>query len=183
MRRRASRVLRVLLFLLAIGLLGCIPLNNYVAARWTSRWPPERVIVTWASAAIEISWLEEVSPNIPLDPAGLEIESGPASYGLLPKYSARPFFERFTVSGWASTTLHLPLWLLAAICLAWPVTSLLLARRRRKGRGFAVEPAADAAPPAIDTPPPRTSHRPELHSLACCGGSSIMKRRPGAGGS
>ena len=46
--------------------------------------------------------------------------------------------------------ISIPLWLLAAICLAWPVTSLLLARRRRKGRGFAVEPAADAAPPAID---------------------------------
>ena len=43
-----------------------------------------------------------------------------------------------------------PLWLLAFLCLAWPVTSLLLARRRRKGRGFAVEPAADAVPPAID---------------------------------
>jgi hypothetical protein len=41
----------------------------------------------------------------------------------------------------------------AGVCLAWPVTSLLLARRRRKGRGFAVEPAADAAPPAIDPPP------------------------------
>ena len=32
-----------------------------------------------------------------------------------------------------------PIWLLAAICLAWPVTSLLLARRRRKGRGFEIE--------------------------------------------
>jgi hypothetical protein len=32
-----------------------------------------------------------------------------------------------------------PLWLLAAICLAWPVTSMLLARRGRKGRGFEIE--------------------------------------------
>ena len=31
-----------------------------------------------------------------------------------------------------------PLWLLAAVCLAWPVTSLLV-RRRRRGRGFEVE--------------------------------------------
>ena len=32
----------------------------------------------------------------------------------------------------------IPLWLLAAVCLAWPVTSLLVQRRRR-GRGFEVE--------------------------------------------
>ena len=38
---------------------------------------------------------------------------------------------------------EVPLWLLAAICLVWPVTSLLLARRRRKGRGFEVEVASD----------------------------------------
>ena len=33
----------------------------------------------------------------------------------------------------------LPYPFVAAACLAWPVTSLLLARRRRKGRGFGVE--------------------------------------------
>jgi hypothetical protein len=53
----------------------------------------------------------------------------------------------------------LPLWLLAAVCLVWPVTSLLLARRR-KGRRFAVEPAADAAPPAIDPSPHHPSNLP-----------------------
>lgn len=35
--------------------------------------------------------------------------------------------------------MSLPLWLLAAICLAWPITSYFL-RRRREGRGFEVEP-------------------------------------------
>lgn len=34
-----------------------------------------------------------------------------------------------------------PVWLLAAICVAWPVTSFIVAWRRRKGRGFAVEAA------------------------------------------
>ena len=41
--------------------------------------------------------------------------------------------------------LVLPNWLLAAVCLAWPVTSFLIARRRRRGRGFAVEAAASGA--------------------------------------
>jgi hypothetical protein len=38
--------------------------------------------------------------------------------------------------------LSIPLWLLAFLCLAWPVTSFLLARRRR-GRGFEVEMTND----------------------------------------
>jgi hypothetical protein len=43
-----------------------------------------------------------------------------------------------------------PLWLLAFLCLAWPVTSFILARRRHK-RGFPVEPVAGGeavSPPA-----------------------------------
>ncbi len=34
--------------------------------------------------------------------------------------------------------IRIPLWLLAALCLAWPVTSFIVGRRRRR-RGFAVE--------------------------------------------
>jgi hypothetical protein len=52
--------------------------------------------------------------------------------------------EDFSVSAY-----RIPLWLLAAVCLAWPVTSFVV-RRRRRGRGFEVEANADAAPPAID---------------------------------
>src|SRR5688500_16378005 len=46
--------------------------------------------------------------------------------------------------------ISIPLWLLACLCLAWPVTSLLLARRRRKGRGFAVEAGGGGPAPGID---------------------------------
>ena len=35
--------------------------------------------------------------------------------------------------------LSIPLWLLAFLCLAWPVTSFVIARRRRRTRGFEVE--------------------------------------------
>ena len=41
---------------------------------------------------------------------------------------------------------YVPLWLPAVLCLAWPVTSFLLARRRRR-RGFPVEPASPPAGP------------------------------------
>jgi hypothetical protein len=45
------------------------------------------------------------------------------------------------------TFLWLPLWLLAFLCLAWPVTSFLIARRKRKGRGFEVEAKAASSTP------------------------------------
>jgi hypothetical protein len=40
-----------------------------------------------------------------------------------------------------------PLWIPLVLLLAWPVTSLLLTRRRRKGRGFAVEANAAGSTP------------------------------------
>jgi hypothetical protein len=52
---------------------------------------------------------------------------------------------------WISYVVRLPLWLLCAICLAWPVTSFVIARRRRKGRGFEVE-----ARPGAAVPPPHS---------------------------
>ena len=48
---------------------------------------------------------------------------------------------------WRGGFVVVPLWLVAFLCLAWPVTSFILARRRRKGRGFEVEARAGAAVP------------------------------------
>ena len=65
-------------------------------------------------------------------------------------YEAPPPFEVTTERlgpQWITRSLTLPLWLLAATCLVWPVTSFIYARRRRKEPGFAVKPAANAAPP------------------------------------
>ncbi len=55
-------------------------------------------------------------------------------------------FDYFTstspgYSGWTAAYVTFPLWLLAAVCLAWPITSFVLERRRRGG-GFEVEPAS-----------------------------------------
>jgi hypothetical protein len=46
--------------------------------------------------------------------------------------------------------LTLPLWFVSALCLAWPVTSLLV-RRRRRGRGFEVEAKGGDAVSAADS--------------------------------
>jgi hypothetical protein len=53
-----------------------------------------------------------------------------------------------------------PLWFLIALCLACPVTSFILARRRRKGRGFPVEAGSGGPAPGIDPPPRRPDNIP-----------------------
>jgi hypothetical protein len=71
-----------------------------------------------------------------------------------------PSFNRYgTHAGTGETVIEMPLWLLASICLVWPVTSFIIARRRRKGRGFEVEakPGAAVSPP--ESPPARASDR------------------------
>ena len=45
----------------------------------------------------------------------------------------------YTIYGIPVTVITLPLWLLAFLCLAWPVISFVIARRRRRWRGFEVE--------------------------------------------
>ena len=53
-------------------------------------------------------------------------------------YYARPRYESSFSPGFRMHQVSIPVWLLAVFCLAWPVTSFLV-RRRRRGRGFAVE--------------------------------------------
>jgi hypothetical protein len=60
-----------------------------------------------------------------------------------------PSFQRWEVTG--SYQLNIPLWLLAFLCLAWPVTSFVVARRRRRTRGFEVEAKADSAVSTVDS--------------------------------
>jgi hypothetical protein len=45
----------------------------------------------------------------------------------------------------------IPLWLLAVLCLAWPVTSFVIARRRRGTRGFEVEAVDSSAVSTVDS--------------------------------
>ena len=75
---------------------------------------------------------------------------------LWPRYLRDRWLNR---TGAPITTLWVsfPLWYLPALCLAWPVTSFILARRRRKGRGFEVEAKPGAAVPPPESPPARAS--------------------------
>lgn len=54
-----------------------------------------------------------------------------------PEFPWRPRAARFTAPRHSSVNVGIPLWQLALVCLAWPVTSFF--GRRRQGRGFTVE--------------------------------------------
>ena len=63
-----------------------------------------------------------------------------------------PRFVWYNKAPMKTLTVSLPLWLLAFICLAWPATSFLIARRRHK-RGFPIEPkgGGEAVPPPVSS--------------------------------
>ena|SRR5687768_9811210 len=139
MLRRVGRVLRVLLFVIGTAFLISIPLNWLWWGSALSTWPFKRTYIHWKDGCIQLSFLTRSDRNIPLDDAGFNLEAGPVQYGLRPRHHWWPEFSRFVDPGWVSTSLLVPLWLLAFLCLAWPVTSFIVARRKRR-RGFPVEP-------------------------------------------
>jgi hypothetical protein len=67
----------------------------------------------------------------------LDFDMGGAKSPLWPKWL------QIEHNSGTSTAIWLPLWLIAVPCLAWPVTSFILARRRHKP-GFPVEPTDDS---------------------------------------
>jgi hypothetical protein len=90
------------------------------------------------------------------DNIGLHFEDGavlvvvPSLYGpigftrgdsyVLEGNALRPVTDEFyTQHRGVVRIISFPLWLLAFLCLAWPVTSFVIARRRRGTRGFEVE--------------------------------------------
>jgi hypothetical protein len=136
MLRLVSRFLRALLVLVAAILLAWLPVSFFVYTY---------VMFSWflgASVSSGSVWVWQQKGPTPYmyEPEFLSYEA--ASENSL-EAAALPAYERrqvmTTLGPREDVDLRLPLWLLAAICLAWPVTSLLLTRRRRKGRGFEIE--------------------------------------------
>ena len=96
-----------------------------------------RIGITWADTLSQGFEIGVYRPDEAVEELGLR--------GLvLPEVSLDDIAGIFTM-----TTVELPLWLLAAICLAWPVTSFLV--RRRRGRGFEVEAKGGGAVSAADS--------------------------------
>ena len=141
MLRRVTRVLRVLLFAIGLALLACLPLTFHFACAvhspYTGLFTQPGAVIAWHDTVLPTDW------DAYFGPASPPLSQGAAKL-------SNPTLPVFTTTV-TTYYLGLPLWLLAFICLAWPVTSFILARRRRKGRGFEVE-----ARPGAALPPPES---------------------------
>ena len=123
MLRRIARVLRVLVFGAGLSLLLWLPLSFYFFVG----------LFTPLSSTTSVG-------------GGVRFVYYPSAFSWSCSYGQRPpefkghpavFFPQVLQWPEGVYVLDIPLWLLAFLCLAWPVTSFIIHRRRHK-RGFPV---------------------------------------------
>lgn len=129
MFRRVARALRLLALGLGIMLIAWIPFSWLYAPGVSN----SRVALYLGNGALEMVFDRPFpEPGLSFGVSGYSSATRRYSRGLWATYEPNPTW---------GTTVSIPLWLLALLCLAWPVTSFIRARRRR-GRGFEVEAKA-----------------------------------------
>jgi hypothetical protein len=123
MLRRIARALRLSLATLGFALLLWLPLSFYAAAWAGGPWLLNGIQITTYKGAVVV-WVATKGYSLPRPLAGAIWKSGTDSTdpsAVFPSY-------RWPANQVGSAIIvTLPLWLLAAVCLAWPVTSFLLA--------------------------------------------------------
>src|SRR5688572_30681409 len=121
MLRRIARVLRLLLFVLGISLLAALPVTFKVTAHVRPPSSVPRCVLSLDSGAVCLF--------VP-DNDEFFVEGFTADLGWYPDDSiGRALLPTMSRSQpYSDLNFSLPLWLLAFLCLAWPVTSSILAR-------------------------------------------------------
>jgi hypothetical protein len=135
MLRRVSLALRV-----GLAVVGAILMILAVASYWY--WASAG-IASWSlhisasSGQIDLQLLEPgihtIMPTTHLDWGRQQPSDSP---GRVYFFETHSFVDPI---GGSARRLSIGIWLLAFLCLAWPVTSFVIARRRRGTRGFEVE--------------------------------------------
>src|SRR5688500_17121189 len=129
MLRRMVRALRILLLVVGLGFLALWPVSGFFQITLESPWPFEVTVLASRRGEVgmyfyaELPTADRPRPGFTLYPLD--------EYSWVP---GRPGILHADFGPLKLTQVTLPLWLLAAVCLAWPVTSFLV--RRRRGRGF-----------------------------------------------
>ena len=142
MLRRISRALRLGLFIVTVLLLAWMP-ASFLTTAFVELPRPDSGMAVYSNNGKIVIWSlgDNRSMYYTESAVGFGGRLSPANDKSWPLGALRPMFEHRRLTPPSSSqeiTLTLPLWLLAAGCLAWPLTSFLIARRRRR-RGFAVE--------------------------------------------
>src|SRR5688500_16310480 len=126
MLRRVARALRLLFWVLGIALFVWLPASYFfvmVAAL-------PRIGVSASQGGFAIQVVQGQPPAYFFNDPELSISRVPGGEGQGLGIVA-PQWVQLEGPGFALVIVQLPLWLLAAVCLAWPVTSFLVRRRRR----------------------------------------------------
>ena len=126
---RLGRIARGVLLAAAALLLVLSAISFFIEVSLAPPWPLRRSLLVLENGS---AWLH-VRPN---ETSGPGVTLGRAG-GLIMSDAIVPTVSEMTRPAGTTTFYSFPLWLLAAACLAWPVTSLVIARRRHK-RGFPV---------------------------------------------
>ena len=132
MVRQVTRVLRATAFAAGVALLAAIPGTRLLEAVVVFQCDDYEVWVMPRHSAVCLFAIHHPVGATYLVRATVERRRFRVTYPL--SRHLLPTVERDTPDMYVS----IPLWLPAAVCLAWPVTSFLLARRTRR-RGFPVE--------------------------------------------
>src|SRR5687768_2646772 len=142
MLRRVARLLRVSLGVVGVCLAIMLPLS-YLRAVWIGL--PGSISIYQGTGSIQLSIT--TASDYPTESfyVGMDIPGEPFGSPFLPETG---FIH---VHGFKSYFVDLPLWLLAFLCLAWPVTSFIIIRWRRGLRGFEVEAVGGNAVSTVDS--------------------------------
>ena len=142
--------------LLGLGCLfaGLLPVSYFVNPCVVLPWPGDQTGIRAVPGHLLVwnIWQSDLLQTYPQFEVTFErapsVDAPVRHATLRPSYSLTritfPGGQSVNHRGWS-----IPLWLLAIICLAWPVTSFIIARWRRKGRGFEVEARRCASPAEV----------------------------------
>src|SRR5687768_3231902 len=133
MLRRVARALRNGLLLLGLALLAWLPFSSFFYAQLQLSLA-EVCVGAMTRDDYFFLYVEYLDFRTSSFEAG-SLPYGPPSEDRLQDHLVPSWYWYHSVKLWS--WIQLPLWLLAFLCLAWPVTSFLV-RRRRRGRGFEV---------------------------------------------
>ena len=131
MLRRVARVLRWLSLLFGLLLLLSVPVSALRQVRVLAPWPRSFTRVHMNSGLLQVTASKG-------DVAAWNFLIAPA-YDVAFINVLLPSFKFATFSRFEDTVvITIPIWLLAFLCLVWPVTSFFISRRHK--RGFPIEP-------------------------------------------
>src|SRR5688572_15106528 len=161
MLRRVARLLRTVLLVLGLLLVAWLPISYLLVMRcdysWNDAGIGKGISINVYRGCINVNCLyrstDQLSHSYVNDTGGrpkVEFERIDRLYFFL-RGAVWPTWQRQVNPSHDVGFIWLPIWATAMLALAWPVTSFVIARRRRRGRGFEVEAVGGNAVSTVDS--------------------------------